>query len=388
MHHAVFADHRSLVLCLTQDPPAAPAPQVRFGQFRHVQLLELRGDVVRFATQVELGTMGVHRPAGQDTCIAVFEGSAREPVSELALGGSLIRGFTWTERTAWRLLELGGASWLAVLEHRRQEPGGLLRVLTFPGGEEVLRVADVQEIEDALVRGGQADLVVRRGKFVRWLRLSEAGEVVLDASIDLGLEHVGCAALARGAGGSGGWGVGWRGGKLLAVPFDERGAHPERSVPVEFEGGPDDDRARVGARLRAAAWTSESGTHLVVSWPGYRNAVGKLQVLDVGSKPRRLWEGRPGPEVDGDSLDQNEYGQALAFVPDADGDGVPEVLVTGPWNFVTRVDLLSGRTGSPLERWSPGGFLSTGHSLSLSADGTRALVGGAAQRGYPENLVV
>ena len=378
-----------------QESVAVPEPEVRFGQLRHVQLLEPRGETVRFATQVEIGTMDERWPVGRDTCIAVFEGESTEPVEELAVGASLIREFTWTERPAWFLFELEKAKRLAVIVPRRSgENGetveGELRVLAFPGGEEVLSLGGVQEIEDALVHEGQAELVVRSGKQVRWLRLSESGEVVVDATVDLGLEPVACAAIARGKSGEElrAWGVGWRGDELFAVPFDATGADLQRAFRVTFDRGSVKEGVRVGQTLRATAWISESGSHLGVSWPGYCHGVGKLQVIDVSAEPKMLWEGRPYPEDDGNSLDVREFGQALAFVPDADEDGVPELLVTAPGSLqCSRVDLLSGRTGQSLKSWSPPGvFTGTGHSLSLSGDSRHALVGGTRWRGFPENL--
>ncbi len=320
-------------------------------------------------------------PAKRDTAIALVEG---ETISaELSVGTSLIRGFTWTQRPAWTLLE--SADLLVVLDPRSSAEGGALRLLSFPEGDVVLRVPYVQELEDVLIQEGWTDLVVRTGPKLRWLRISAFGEVLLSKSVDLELSSVACAAITRGA--PGGWCLGWRGGDLLAVPFDAKGAELRKAFQVAFAGGPGGHELRAGTTLRAAAWSDESASQLAVSWPDYRAGVGKLQVIDVSGEPHALWEGRPDPEVvDGNSLDQCEYGQALAFVPDADGDGAPDVLVTGPWNFITRVDLLSGRTGEALLRWTPGPFVSTGHSLSLSADYTRALVGGTDQRSYPENL--
>jgi hypothetical protein len=128
-----------------------------------------------------------------------------------------------------------------------------------------------------------------------------------------------------------------------------------------------------------------------VSWPGYHYGIGKLQTIDVTGDPSVRWEGRPYPEADGDSGDQREYGQAIAFVPDANSDGVPEVLVTGPWTSMdSSIDLLSGSTGSLMKRWVPpntdGLPSATGHSLSLSSDSRQALVGGTAFQAYPEDL--
>ncbi len=65
---------------------------------------------------------------------------------------------------------------------------------------------------------------------------------------------------------------------------------------------------------------------------------------------------------------------------------MPDLLVTGPWTLAPGVDLLSGATGEALTRWYSPACASTGHSLSLSGDSRRALVGGTRERGYPENL--
>ena len=368
-------------------------PEVRFGQLRHVQLLEPLAEVVRFATQVEVGTMDERWPVGRDTCVAVFEGESTEPVEELAVGASLIRGFTWLERPAWFLMELGKVKRLVVLELGRKgwsSVGEELRVLSFPGGEEVMRVAGVQEIEDALVHAGKSELVVRRGEHVQWIRFSETGEVLVDATVDLGLDTVACAVIARGKPGEelGAWGVGWRGDELFAVPFNALGADGQGAFRLSFDRGREHDVVKVGETLRATAWVSESSSHLGVSWPGYRHAVGKLQVIDVSAEPKVLWEGRPDREIWGNNnLDVREFGQALAFVPDADEDGDPDLLVTGPWSFPgSRIDLLSGGTGRMLKNWSPKPGTDTGHSLSLSGDSRRVLVGGTKHQAYPENL--
>ncbi len=379
-----------LLLLLLQLPDPVNA---RFGQLRHVQLLEPRGTIVRFATQVDLGTLrgegSSTLPSREESAIALFEDDAI--VAELCVGQPLGRDFTWVRRPAWSLLELERAQRLLVLDPQHFTPGGSpagggLRVLSFPDGEEQRRLADVQEIEDTVVHRERADAVVRSGDVLRWLRFSAVGELVRDQLVDPELDSVACAALPRGA--SVGWCVGWREGDLHAVPFDADGVEPDRTFPVTFSGGPGDEAPRPAARMRAAAWGDEFGAYLAVGWPGYRAGVGKLQVIDVSDQPRVLWEGRPDREVGhGGSLDQRDYSQALAFVPDADGDCVPEVLVTGPWCALPRVDLISGKAGTLLSSWTPpGGFTSTGHSLSLSADRTHALVGGAEQRAYPENL--
>jgi hypothetical protein len=213
-----------LLLALTlfpcQEPAAVSEPQVRFGQLRHVQLLEPRGEIVRIATQIELGTMKGPWPEGEDTYIVVFDGESTEPVEELAVGASLIGDFTWLERSAWFLMELGKSRRLVVLERKLgarngRAVGGKLRVLSFPGGEEIMRVGRVQEIEDALVHAGQSDLIVGHGVDVKWFRFSETGEV------DLDLDAWACATLIRGKRGEeqSAWGVGWRGDELFAVPF-------------------------------------------------------------------------------------------------------------------------------------------------------------------------
>ncbi len=388
-----------LALFPRQDPLPSGQDRFEFGQLRHVQLLEPRGEVVRFATQIEIGTMERdHWPEGEDTCIAVFEGDSTQPVAGLVVGTSIIPYFTWTERPAWFLMELGKATLLAVVV-REHPPGDSedaetrLRLLSFPRGEELLSIAGVEEIGDGLVSAGRGDLLVRRGGNVLWLRSSETGEVVSIAKIELGLGDVACAAFVRGDFGEElrAWAVGWKGKDLFAVPFREGGAEAQRTFRLVFEGGSSNEALSVGEPLRAAAWASESKSHLAVSWPGYDNGIGRLQLLDVSATPRALWRGRPYPVLNGDTSDQRDYGQALAFVSDADEDGLPELLVTGPWNSLdSSIDILSGGTGSLMRRWKPpspdGLASSTGHSLSLSSDSRRVLVGGAAFQAYPEDL--
>lgn len=392
-----------LTLALAQDA-ADPAPphELRFGGLRHVQLLEPRDGAVRFATRIELGAMAEDwsYPRSADSAICVFAGEPpaggelRAPLEELAVGGSLRRGFSWTERPSWFLFELEGARRLAALVPAADTAdgpavGGILRVLDYPSGAETLAIEGVQEIEDAFVRKGRGELVARCGAQLLWLRFSESGELVGRTLLEPGLDGVNGATFMRGDASLDlhGWCVGLRGDSVIAVPFSLAGVDPERSFEIELDARRMGDEVGRGSALRLSAWASNAGAHLALGWPGYDRGVGKLAVFQLAdNKATELWEGRPDPEADSYRSDQCDYGQAIAFVPDADGDSVPELLACGPWTLFTRVDLLSGRTGKPIERWNPSEAASAGHWLSVSADGARVLVGGAEERGYPENL--
>jgi hypothetical protein len=381
-----------LLLALAPRPePIRPCHDLfEFGQLRHVQLLQPRGEIVRFATQIELGTIEGWAE-GEDTCIAIFEGESTRPLAELAVGTSLIRDFTWTERPAWYLIELQKRTTLAVVEparspRRGRSTGSRLRLISFPGGDELFSVGGVQEIEDTLVGEDRFDLVLRRGGCVVWLQSSGTVESVSVVTIDLGLDTVACAAFVRGEGGEAirAWAVGWKGQDVFAVPFGQNGAGAPRSFRSDSPRGSSSDNPHVGEPSRATAWTSDSTSHLAVSWPSYDHWLGKLEMIDVSAEPRILWEGKPNPEAQDDTV-ASEYGQAIAFVPDVNEDGVPDILVTGPSGSCdTKIDLLSGQTGSIVKSWSPGNCMSTGHSLSLSGDSRRFLVGGTRWRGYPE----
>jgi hypothetical protein len=292
-------------------------------------------------------------------------------------------------------MELGEATVLAVLVPVGSPKCGddrlerTLRLCTYPRGDEILSIPGVLDIEDGFVHHGVANLLLRLPGHVQLLRLSEAGGVVGNTRVELGLGSVACAAFIRGEVGETlrAWAVGWKGKELVATPFAESGADAEHAFRLSFDGGSSQDVVDVGESLRATARVQESNSYLAVSWPGYHSLVGTVQVIDVTGEPKVLWEGRPFAEVHGDSLVQYEYGHAIAFVPDTNRDGVPEILVTGPWECVDpRVDLLSGRTGTVVRSWTPGLFHCTGHSLSLSVDSRWALVGGADQQCEPENL--
>jgi hypothetical protein len=156
-----------LPLLLRAGPSHPLHDLIEFGQLRHVQLLQPRGEVVRFATQIEVGTRNGSWTVEKDTCIAVFEGESTEPVAKLAVGASIVPYFTWTVRPAWYLVELPNSTILAVLEPRDSSREGenarSMRLLSFPGGEELVSIGEVEEIEDAIVRGGRFDRLLRRG---------------------------------------------------------------------------------------------------------------------------------------------------------------------------------------------------------------------------------
>jgi hypothetical protein len=120
--------------------------------------------------------------------------------------------------------------------------------------------------------------------------------------------------------------------------------------------------------------------------------VGRVVVARVaGGELRVEHGGRMDPETSGDMLDQRDWGQAVGFVPDADGDGVPDLVVTGPWTMAPdgNVDLVSTARWQRITKAGqvPLSWIVLGHWLDVSSDGTTVLVGGTAERGMPENLM-
>lgn len=377
------------------DVPAVQKERVvDFGHLRHAHWLAPRDGKARWATAAVTGADLTDRHAaarwGRQSVVEI-RGEECALEARLAVPFRLLPNSTWTRRPQWRVLELDGATWVVCID----EGNGRLHVFDLASGSEVMPARPGHQIHAVRQAAGGAELLVAVGAGLERLVLRPGATSELVAvTLQTGLDQVGAAAFAEplpGAERSGApdvWAVGWRSAGLAFARARE--ATPSASdalaaavYPLGFESP-----TPRGSELRLDAVRASERTWLALGDPSYESGVGRVLVAEADEGgPRLLHAGRIHPELRGNISDSRDWGQCVRFVPDADADDVPDLVVAGPWTTDdVQVDLVSVGRWARLASHGAPFFESCGHWVDLSPDGRSVLVGGTRQQGYPEHL--
>ncbi|MEM1449686.1 MAG: hypothetical protein AAGI22_11260 [Planctomycetota bacterium] len=377
--------------------PAKPAGIVAAGALRHVQLLEIephsrasRG-LVRFATSEHRGIgasrIRVHEMPMRSGVSAETAVPLEETASTLDLPFGLFSGSTWRVRPPWRVLELDDE--LFVVAH--DQVGRRLKLIKLETGTTVYTLEDCRGLEDARIRDDGIDLLVRTGRGVRAVALNSTGAVrnVHDVPTPSADDSV-ATFVSSDPGEPAPLEIvvaGWRAGYLVGVRFDLV-TNESRSYVLEFE-------EPEPTSLRVAAWGSGTLRRVAIGMPGAVDTDGRVLLYsdDGDAGPKLLHDLHPNgssfSETQREEFShwQHEYGQDVRFIPDMDGDSLPELAIGAPGGVLSwHVDLVAHGTGKSLRHCATNEALyRIGTNLSLDESGRYMFTGGGYV-GWPESL--
>ncbi|MEM9382469.1 MAG: hypothetical protein AAGB93_21125 [Planctomycetota bacterium] len=382
---------------LEASAPAQPAGIVAAGALRHVQLLDIephsrasRG-LVRFATSEHRGVgssrIRVHEMPMRSGVSAETAVPLEETAASLDLPFGLFAGSTWRERLPWRVLELDDE--LFVVAH--DQVGRRLKLMKLETGTSLYTLEDCRGLEDARIRDDGIELLVRTGRGVRAVVLNSTGAVRNVHDIPTPSADDSVATFVRSDTGEPAplevVVAGWRAGYLVGVRFDLV-SNESRSYVLEF----DDPEP---TRLRVAAWASGTLRRIAVGMPGAVDTDGRVLLYadDDDQGPKLLHDLHPNGSTFAETQReefshwQHEYGQDVRFVPDMDGDALPELAIGAPGGVLSwHVDLIAHGNGKSLRHCATNEALyRIGTNLSLDESGRYMFTGGGYV-GWPESL--
>lgn len=348
------------------------------GALRHVQLLgvtESEPRTMRFVTST-VGGVALHERLLSDRSPL----GAPEAILETTF--EVLPLWSWSSRAPWRLLEAGDRAWLLSVD----EEAEVLLVQSFPEGEEVARVEDASELEDARIRDGGIEILVRNRENVDALRLAPGdGSIVRFARIDLGLMFSAACFVEPEDGvpqPRTAFAATYDDGDLILHRIDLADGTALR-VPTGVVGG--------GRALRLAARRTGDVDRIAVGTPMFNYSSGRVVLTSVGDGGRvgaaRLLHPFGRPDDGHPGAWPNNYGQALSFTADADGDGLPDLAIGASYGSASEhVDLVSWAAGRSLSRTSSRAASARhriGSSVSASPCGRYVLAAGGLAS-YPE----
>lgn len=373
---------------LPDSPPRA------VGGLRQVQLLSVEPVTddepgrVRFATAMRVGN--VSRVAVYDLPLATGRGpeealQLRDPAMALDVEYDLFPYWTWESRSHWKVLELGDALLLAVFD----SAGHRVELREFGSGRLLLEMDGCASFEDARVDDGIARILIGTGTGVRTITWNAREEVT--SSQDIAVHDLAGTVAA-----------------FVAAPFGEPWSREiavagcrDRHLVVELRSldGDEVHTTSVGlslpdaTRLRVAAWAGDGMRRVAVGLPETLNWGGcvALVQLDDDVPPGLVHHILPQRMSAGDLASgiwftsHFQFGQALCFTADLDGDDLPELAIGAPDGLGDlHVDVVSHADGWTLRK--VGSFLfRVGVSVTVDPTGRYLLTGG----GYvdrPESL--
>jgi hypothetical protein len=391
----------TLLIVLASSPSASQStPSVEVGRYRQVHVLApSSSDSLRIAT---VGLIAPVDASGdwswrgiESSFVEVWSLGAEEvrPEARVELSFNPIRQFSWTQRPTWRVIAPGKL---------------LLLVYVGPGSQPRVHVVDMRtgrtladhvpgdEIYDARTVGDSAELLVRQGTTVARVVVStETGGFTLRSTpltttvAGVALDSVSAATFAVAATSRcEPTGVAWilglaKGDEelectpwLVSVPADPAAPSSAFQVDVRALQADDDSVYLAAASAAGQSW-------IAVGQQAFQSGHGLVTMFTraADAEPKQMWSA-VGP----DTFAATDWGHDLCFVPDADDDDVPDLVVPGPWDLggTSRIDLVSTSTGTGIACWSPG--MAVGFTAELTPDGKSIVVGGTTQQHYPETF--
>lgn len=383
----------TLLVALASSPSASQSTRsVEVGKYRQVQVLGAGS-----SASLRIATVGLVAPLDatgnwswrdiKSSFVEVRSLGADDlrPEARVELSFNAIRQFSWTQRPTWRVVEPGG---LLLLVYVGPGSNPRVHVVDMRTGRRLADHVPGDEIYDARTVGDRAELLVRHAATVARVVVStETGgftlrSTPLETTVDgVDLDSVSAATFAVGVASlceptDVAWVLGFAGGvpRLVHLPAD-----PAAQTSA-FEGSVRALRADDDSVYLAAA-SATGRTWIAIGQQSFDSGHGLVTVFTraAGAAPTQLWSA-VGP----DTFAATDWGHDLCFVPDVDGDDVPDLVVPGPWNVggTSRIDLVSTSTGAGIASWAPGSAV--GFTAELTPDGKSVIVGGTTQQYYPE----
>jgi hypothetical protein len=384
-----------LLVALAVSAPGQSPASVEVGRFRQVQIMAPGAD-----DALRIATVGLIAPLddGGKWSATRIKSSFVEvrsmgadwgiPEARVELSFNPIRQYSWTRRPTWRVVEFDGLLLLAYLGPGRS---ARLHVIDMTTGQRLADSVQGDEIYDARTVGERSELLVRHGATVARVVVSnDAGSVTLRSiplttTVDgVALESVSAATFAVGATSrceptGDAWILGLVDDvpRLVHVPADAAASTSAFDVEVRALEARDDS-------VYLAAASATGRTWIAIGQQAFSSGHGLVTVFIRAAReePKQLWS-TVGP----DTFAALDWGHDLIFVPDADGDDFPDLVVPGPWavGATSWIDLVSTATGAGITRWDPGlDGPAVGFTADLSRDGKRIVVGGTTRQYYPE----
>ncbi|MEM9802002.1 MAG: hypothetical protein AAGA20_16885 [Planctomycetota bacterium] len=369
----------AVLSALQAKPGERGQPDGLIGALRHVQLLEVTEQeprTMRFATATLTGVALYERTLSDRSVLG-------EPDQVIELGFRVLPLATWGDRVPWRVLESGEGSWLVVLDRESED----LVVHDLSRGEEVARLRQVTVLEDARVREGRLEVLVRRDETLDLAVVEPAGGAVEQTMlIDTGPPPATACFVTSPPN--------TPAPEAAVVATNERGqvfatcvdlsAHRAVRVATQFP--------RSGYPLYVAARRVDGTDLIAIGTPMFSDHSGRVGLVAFDSEGRTGIERFVFPYGWAEDDDRSgtwatEYGRTLAFTVDADDDGHPDLAVgaTGE-SVLSHVDIVtSAECTSRARVVSPAYWYRTGSSISVDPRGRYVLTGGGF-RTYPELL--
>ena len=362
-----------------------------FSGLRHVQLLEVReSDGVsefEFATAFRrkdgLGEIAVFRRALPGALDVALPTPLGDPSETMVVPFEVVPEWTWLSRVPWRLVTVGDARRVVAVDAAKAR----LVMHVFPSGEIVDVLSDVERLDDVRVVGDEIEVLYLSDGEVRLLGMSAAGERSRDKAIagPFDGDIVACfvGATAGGVPTREAVVVGRRGQSLELRLVDLESVESRRTL---VEAQPTVWRTRA-----IAAWRGSEGCYRVaIGQPDAFHGAGRVLLYGAEAEGEILAEsgelllhGAAAGDQDGSAFG-GDYGAVVAFGCDADGDGLPELVVGAPTFAVAgHVELIRSKPPGPrtsIHNWVMSRLAS---SLSVSPCG-RYVMAGASPMGYPE----